>query len=112
MVRTLLSEGMALKSKLSRLLVAGSEPSCRHAFETDGERSLDAAFDHPAFPLDQLQLAEPEQVLRVILALGRALPGQPGVFAVEGRQAELFEMVLEQHLRCLAHAPAPDIRLM
>jgi hypothetical protein len=52
------------------------------------------------------------RILDVILALGRALPGQLGVFAVEGRQAELLEMVLEQHLRGLAHARAPDIRLM
>ncbi len=48
----------------------------------------------------------------MILALGRALPGQLGVFAVEGRQAELLEVVLEQHLRRVVHRAVPDIRLM
>lgn len=71
--------------------MAGSEPLCRHVFETNGECGLDPAFDHPAFPLDQLQLAEPEQVLRVILALGRALPGQLGVFALKWlRYVQMF----------------------
>jgi len=60
----------------------------------------------------QFELAEPEQILRVILALGRTLPGELGVFAVEGRQAELLEVVLKQHLRGLAHLAPPDIRLM
>jgi hypothetical protein len=34
-------------------------------------RGLDTALDHPAFPLDQLELAESEQVLDMILALIR-----------------------------------------
>jgi hypothetical protein len=75
-------------------------------------RGLDAPFDHPALALDQLQLTEPQQVLHMVLALGRALPGQLGVLALEGWQAELLEMMLQQHLRCIAHATAPDIRLM
>jgi hypothetical protein len=85
MVKALLSDGIALKSKLSRLLVAGSSPRGRHRFEARGGRGLDAPLDNPPLTLDQFQLAEPEQVLDMILALGRALPGQLGVFAVEGR---------------------------
>ena len=81
-------------------------------FETNGERGLDATLDHPALALDQFQLAEPQQILRVILALGRALPCEFDVFAVEGRQAELPEVVLQQHLRRVVHLAAPDIRLM
>ncbi len=73
----------------------------------DGERGLDATFDHPSLAFDQLELAEPQQILRVIFALGRALPGQFGIFAVEGRQAELLEVVLQQNLRCIRHAAAP-----
>jgi hypothetical protein len=34
-----------------------------------------------------------------MLGLGRALPGKLGVLGLEGRQLELSEMVLEQHLR-------------
>ena len=78
---------MALKSKLSRLLVVGE--LCR----------LDAALDHPAFALDQLQFAQSEQVLDMVLALGRTLPRQLGVLALEGWQLELLEVVLQQHLR-------------
>lgn len=39
----MLNVGIALTSKLLRLLVAGSEPLCRHVFKTDGDRDL-----HPA----------------------------------------------------------------
>jgi hypothetical protein len=74
-------------------------------------RGLDAALDHPAFPLDQLEFAEPEQVLDMILALGGALPGQLGILALERRQLELPEMVLEEHLGRIVHAAVPDIRL-
>ena len=36
---------------------------------------LDPALDHPAFALDQFQLAKPQQVVDVILVLHCALPG-------------------------------------
>jgi hypothetical protein len=44
--------------------------------------------------------------------VGRALPGQLGVLALEGGQFELLEVVLQQHLQGIGHAAAPDIRLM
>ncbi len=92
--------------------MAGSSPRGRHRSEARGGRGLDAALDHPALPLDQLQFAEPQQVLDMVLALGGALPGEPGVLGLEGGQLELPEMVLEQHLRRVAHAAVPDIGLM
>jgi len=46
---------------------------------------LDAALDHPALALDQLELAEPQQVADMIFVLGRTLLGQLGVFGLEGR---------------------------
>ena len=52
-------------------------------------RSLDAPLDHPTLTLDQLQLAEPQQILHMVLVLGCALLGQLGVFALEGWQPEL-----------------------
>jgi transposase, IS5 family len=58
------------------------------------------------------KVAEAQQILNMILALGCTLPGELGVFAVEGRQAELLEVVLEQHLRRVVHLAVPDIRLM
>ncbi len=48
----------------------------------------------------------------MILVLGRALLRELGVFGLERRQAELLEMVLQQHLRRLGHTAAPGIRLM
>ena len=72
-------------------------------------RRLDAPLDHAALALDQLEFAEPQQVLHVIAALGRALPGELGVFALEGRQPELLEVVLQQHLRRVGHAAVPGI---
>ena len=73
---------------------------------------LDPALDHPAFALDQFQLAKPQQVVDVILVLHCALPGLFGIFAVEGRQPELLEVVLQQNLRGVGHAGACAIRLM
>ena len=70
---------------------------------------LDPAFDHPAFALDQFQFTEPQQVVNMILVLRRALPGLLVVLAVEGRQAQLLEMMLQQDLRGIGHAAAPDI---
>ena len=72
-------------------------------------RGLDPAVDHPSFALDQLQFAEPQQILHMIFVLGRALPGQLVVFAVEGRQAQLLEMMLQQDLWRIGHAAVPDI---
>jgi hypothetical protein len=43
------------------------------------------------------------------LTLRRALSGQLVVLAVEGRQAQLLEMVLQQDLRGIGHAAVPDI---
>ena len=73
---------------------------------------LDPALDHPAFALDQFQLAKPQQVVDVIPVLHCALPGLFGIFAVEGRQPELLEVVLQQNLRGVGHAGACAIRLM
>jgi hypothetical protein len=47
----------------------------------------------------------------MVVAFGRALPGKSGVLGLEGGQLELPEMVLEQHLGRVAHAPVPDMRL-
>ena len=48
----------------------------------------------------------------MIHAFCRADTGQLAMFPQEGWQAELLEMVLEQHLRRVARGPALDIRLM
>jgi hypothetical protein len=87
-----------LKSKLSRLLVTGIEPLWRHWFKPNGEGSLDAPLDHPPFPVDQFQLDQMAQELNVVLALGRALPGELVVF--------------QQDLWRIGHAASSDSRHM
>jgi hypothetical protein len=92
---------MASKSKLSRLLGEGSEPSSRHAFETDGERGLDAPLDHAGLAVEQLQLDQPGEVADVIDVLDGALPGQLVMLAQHGRQLELAQVMAQQDLRRL-----------
>ena len=59
-----------------------------------------------------LELGESQQVADVIDAFRGALPGDLVVLAQEGRQLQRLEVVGEQHLRCVGHAPSPDSRLM
>jgi hypothetical protein len=73
---------------------------------------LDAALDHPALAVDQLQLHQPGEELHMILPLGGALAGELGVFPEEGRQLQRLEVVVEQQLRRVAHAEPPAIRHM
>ena len=75
-------------------------------------RRLDAPLDHAALAVDQLELDESQQVADVIDAFRGALPGDLVVLAQEGRQLQRLEVVGEQHLRCVGHAPSPDSRLM
>ncbi len=84
-------------------------------------RRLDPPLDHAPLAVDQLELDEPVEIAHVIDALCGTLAGELVVLAQEGRQLERLEMVIEQNprvgargqaLRCLAHAPAPDSRLM
>jgi hypothetical protein len=71
---------------------------------------LDAALDHPAFPLDQLEFSQAQQIAGMVDALGGALLGELVVFAQEGRQLERLEMMGEQQLRRIAHDAAPESR--
>ena len=96
----LLSEGMTLKSKLSRLLTTGKRAAL---MRRSTMRRL---------AVDQLELGESQQVADVIDAFRGALPGDLVVLAQEGRQLQRLEVVGEQHLRCVGHAPSPDSRLM
>ena len=104
---------MVLKSKLS-VARQGIAQQCPRGEALRGWElgSLDAPLDHAPFALDQLQFAKPQEVLDMILVLCGALPGQLGILALEGRQPELGQMMLEQDLRgfcgSIDHAAAPD----
>ena len=88
----MLSDAIALKSKLSRLF-DGGEPGLS-----------DPPLDHPAFAVDQFQLAQANKIAHVIGAFGGALPGQLVVLAQEGRQLQGLEVMGQQHLRRIGQA--------
>src|SRR5215471_209578 len=94
----LLSEGIAMKSKLSRLFTVGNRAS------------WDAALDHPLFPVDQFEFGQTQQVAGMVDALGGTLLGKFVVFAQEGRQLERLEVMGEQKLRRVTHDAAPASR--
>src|SRR5438270_10853311 len=64
---------------------------------------LDAALDHPPFPVDQFELGQAQEVTRMVDALGGALLGELVVFAQEGWQLERLEVMGEQKLGRVAH---------
>ena len=92
--------GIALKSKLSRLLTAGNRAA------------LIPTLDHPALAVDELQLHEAGEKADVVQAFGRALTGQLLIFPQEGRQLERLEVVGEQDLGGVGHAASPETRHM
>jgi hypothetical protein len=92
----LLSFGMAVKSKLSRLLTTGNLAALMRRSTMRRSRSI------------SLQLDKPGEVADMIDAFGGALPGQLLVLAQEGRQLQRLEMMGEQDLGCFgAHAASP-----
>ena len=92
------SEGIAGKSKLSRLFTR-REPCLP-----------DAALDHPPFPVDQFEFGQAQQIAGMVDAFGGALLGKLVVFAQERRQLERLEVMGEQKLRGVAHDEAPTRR--
>ena len=84
----------------------------REGLETLHDRELgglDAAFDGALLAVEQLQLAEAEQVAWTVQPFLRAVPRHLVVLAQEGRQAEGLEMGVEQQGRLGHHsAPAPS----
>jgi hypothetical protein len=80
------------------------------AFHRREPRLLDATFDHPAFPLDQFEFGQAQQIAGMIDPFGGALLGELVVFAQEGRQPERLEMMGKQELRRIAHGAAPASR--
>ena len=76
------------------------------AFHCREPRLLDAALDHPPFPVDQFEFGQAQQVTRVVDALGGALLGDLVVFAQERRQLERLEVMGEQKLGRIAHDAA------
>ena len=84
----------------------------REGLETLHDRELgglDAALDGALLAVEQLQLAEAEQVAWTVQPFLRAVPRHLVVLAQEGRQSEGLEMGVEQQGRLCHHsAPTPS----
>ena len=87
----LLREAMALKSKLSRLFTAPNPPFA-------------------ALPFDQFQLRQTKQILHMVLVFSGALFRQFFIIGEEGRQAQLFQMMMQEEFGGLAHGAASSAR--
>src|ERR1035437_11096018 len=97
--RVLLSDGMAAKSKLSRLFTDGNRASLIRRSTIRRSRS------------NSDQSGQAQQKADVIEALGGALPGDLVVFAQERRKFERLQVMSEQKLWRIGHDDAPVSRL-
>ena len=73
---------------------------------------FDPALDHPAFPVDHLQLNEACKELNMVQPFRRGLLGQFAVFPQNCWQPQRFEAVVQKDLGSVAHAARPRIRDM
>ena len=94
------SEGIAAKSKLSRLLTAGNRAS------------PSPTLHHASFSIDQLQFDEAQEKADMVETLGSALPSKLLILAQERRQLERLQVMTEQKLRRIGHDDAPVSKLM
>ncbi len=62
-------------------------------------RRPDTPLDHASFPIDEFELGEPQEIARMIEPLSCSLGGDLIVFAQEGWQFELPQMMRQQNLR-------------
>ena len=94
----LLREAMALKSKLSRL------------FTAPNRAALIRRSTHAPLPFDQFQLRQTKQILHIVLVFSGALFRQFFIIGEEGRQAQLFQMMMQEEFGGLAHGAASSAR--
>jgi hypothetical protein len=84
----------------------------RGAFDGRELCGFDPALDHPAFPVDHLQLNEACEELNMVQPFRRGLLGQFAVFPQNGWQPEGLQAVVHKDLGRVAHAARPRIRDM
>jgi hypothetical protein len=83
-------------------------------------RGADAPLDHAPFAIDEFELGETQKEADMIKTFAPGLRGDFFIFAQEGRQLELTQMMREQNLRRRRtgdrsrrrHAALPDTRAM
>src|SRR3977135_2193134 len=76
----------------------GGEVERVETFHRRKMRGADAAFDHAPFAIDEFELGEAQKEADMIEPLARGLCGDLFIFAHEGRQFELPQMMGEQNL--------------
>src|ERR1700732_5337567 len=77
----------------------GREVERVESFHRRTTRGADAAFDRALFAIDEFELGEAQKEADMIEPLARGLCGDLFIFAQEGRQFELTQMMGEQNLR-------------
>jgi hypothetical protein len=77
----------------------GGEVECVETFHRRKMSGADAPLNHASFAIDEFELGEAQQIARMIEGLARRLGGDFVIFAQEGGQFELAQMMREQHLR-------------
>ena len=88
----LFTDGMAVKSKVSKVLTAG---------EAGGP---DPPLHHALVAVDEFQFRQPEQVPWVVHSLGGALARHLAVFPEETGQFQFLQMVFQQQRGPAVHA--------
>jgi hypothetical protein len=107
---------------LARLAVKANSETARIAAikELLEMRGADAPLDHAPFAIDEFELGETQKEADMIKTFAPGLRGDFFIFAQEGRQLELTQMMREQNLRRRRtgdrsrrrHAALPDTRAM
>ena len=100
MTRALFIDGMAGKSKVSRLLTVGNRAARIRRSTMRWRRSM------------SLQFREPEQVLGMIHILGGAQGSHLPVLLEEAGQLQFFQVMFQEQRRPVAHAALSVSRLM
>jgi len=97
-----LSRGVAVAESNNERLVErwnGSEVERVETLHRGKVGGADAALDHAPFAIDEFELGEAQQEADMIEPLARGLCGDFFIFAQEGRQFDLTQMMGEHNLR-------------
>ena len=75
----------------------GGEVECVEALHRRETGGADAALDHASFAIDEFEFDEPQQEADMVETFARRLGGDLLIFAQDGRQFELSQMMREQY---------------
>ena len=90
----------------------GREVEVVQAFDGGESGGASAPLHHALVAVDELQFRQPEQVLGMVHALGRALRGHLPVLPEEAGQLQFLQMVFQQQGGPAVHATLLDNNVM